>query len=341
MKTRIPAFDAVKSFAIFLVVWGHSIQYLMPHDFFHNPMFELIYAFHMPLFMMVSGFFAFSSTKPPFIRMIKHKFIQLILPCISWGILSILLHTVKIVFKGEALDINTLAASIYHTLNGNYWFLKSLFCCYLIFNILFRLSHRNTIFLVIACLLTTISTGKYSISFMFPFFCIGILLNHYSDWLQSHLKPIAYISAVLFIGMYLFWDGNYTVYQSPSFTFNYFLKGDALPVAAITTFRFLIGLAGSLCSISLFMLWGRRERQHRLWNILCRYGRYTLGIYILQSLILEGQLSKIGLRNMNMALYDFVVTPVIALITITLCILLIRCIERYRLPSLWLLGKEK
>ena len=50
MKTRIPAFDAVKSFAIFLVVWGHSIQYLMPHDFFHNPMFELIYAFHMPLF---------------------------------------------------------------------------------------------------------------------------------------------------------------------------------------------------------------------------------------------------------------------------------------------------
>ena len=136
MKTRIPAFDAVKSFAIFLVVWGHSIQYLMPHDFFHNPMFELIYAFHMPLFMMVSGFFAFSSTKSTFIKMIKHKFIQLILPCISWGILSILLHTVKIVFKGKALNINTLAASIYHTLNGNYWFLKSLFCCYLIFNIL-------------------------------------------------------------------------------------------------------------------------------------------------------------------------------------------------------------
>ena len=124
----------------------------------------------------------------------------------------------------KALNINTLAASIYHTLNGNYWFLKSLFCCYLIFNILFRLSHRNTIFLVIACLLTTISTGKYSISFMFPFFCIGILLNHYSDWLQSHLKPIAYISAVLFIGMYLFWDGNYTVYQSPSLHSTIFWK---------------------------------------------------------------------------------------------------------------------
>lgn len=51
--------DNLKGIAIFLVVWGHSLQYLNngEFDFFENSLFQVIYSFHMPLFMVISGFF--------------------------------------------------------------------------------------------------------------------------------------------------------------------------------------------------------------------------------------------------------------------------------------------
>jgi fucose 4-O-acetylase-like acetyltransferase len=79
-KTRIEYFDAIKAFAIFLVVYGHTLQYLDKlqtgkclHDF--------IYSFHMPLFMVVSGYFA-SSLQNNIYPFITKKLRQLILPVI-------------------------------------------------------------------------------------------------------------------------------------------------------------------------------------------------------------------------------------------------------------------
>ena len=45
--------NIVKGSAIFLMLWGHTIQYCTPAntDFFENPIFKVIYTFHMPLFI--------------------------------------------------------------------------------------------------------------------------------------------------------------------------------------------------------------------------------------------------------------------------------------------------
>jgi fucose 4-O-acetylase-like acetyltransferase len=50
---RIISLDILKAFAIFLVCWGHAIQYLH-HDetFWNNKIWEMIYSFHMPLFFL-------------------------------------------------------------------------------------------------------------------------------------------------------------------------------------------------------------------------------------------------------------------------------------------------
>lgn len=83
-KQRIEYIDALKGLAIFFVLWGHSLQYLKNEaDFFHNPIFEFIYSFHMPLFFMISGFFFNSSLKLNFKEFIYKKTIQLLLPCIA------------------------------------------------------------------------------------------------------------------------------------------------------------------------------------------------------------------------------------------------------------------
>lgn len=51
---RIVYIDALKLFAIFSVLWGHSIQYLITDEYYLQPVYRFIYAFHMPLFMALS-----------------------------------------------------------------------------------------------------------------------------------------------------------------------------------------------------------------------------------------------------------------------------------------------
>lgn len=54
MKERIQYIDAMRGFAILLVVIAHLVQYNF-EDAFHNDIFNTIYSFHMPLFFFISG----------------------------------------------------------------------------------------------------------------------------------------------------------------------------------------------------------------------------------------------------------------------------------------------
>ncbi|MDD8037541.1 MAG: acyltransferase family protein, partial [Thomasclavelia ramosa] len=58
MNNRIEYIDFIKGFTIFLVVWGHAIQNISQNgSFWNNPMHIFICSFHMPIFMLLSGFF--------------------------------------------------------------------------------------------------------------------------------------------------------------------------------------------------------------------------------------------------------------------------------------------
>ena len=50
-KDRIAAWDLLKLFAIFFVLYGHCMQHLLDVNPQNNPMFLWICTFHMPLFM--------------------------------------------------------------------------------------------------------------------------------------------------------------------------------------------------------------------------------------------------------------------------------------------------
>lgn len=59
MANRNTTIDILKGIAIILVVYGHVIQRSMsPYeiDAHLNPVFKLIYTFHMPLFFFLSGY---------------------------------------------------------------------------------------------------------------------------------------------------------------------------------------------------------------------------------------------------------------------------------------------
>ena len=66
----------LKGLAIFLMIWGHCIQICIPQgmDYFENTVFKIIYSFHMPLFMLISGYlFYYSSQKRNLSELLKHR----------------------------------------------------------------------------------------------------------------------------------------------------------------------------------------------------------------------------------------------------------------------------
>lgn len=61
--------DILRGFAIILVVFGHCIQegsgetYRAELSYFSDRLYQFIYSFHMPLFMLVSGYLGWYSIK--------------------------------------------------------------------------------------------------------------------------------------------------------------------------------------------------------------------------------------------------------------------------------------
>ena len=96
-KTSRLYINIVKGVAIFLMLWGHCIQYcaLNDFDFFENPVFKFIYSFHMPLFMLISGYlFAFSCKKRELRTLLIHRTQGMLQPIAFCTIINYLLTDV-------------------------------------------------------------------------------------------------------------------------------------------------------------------------------------------------------------------------------------------------------
>ena len=82
---RIYWVDGLKAFLIYLVILGHCIQYTCS-TYSDNLVFYIIYSFHMPLFMFISGFVSYKETVK--MNVIKRRFIQLMIPFLFYTILG-------------------------------------------------------------------------------------------------------------------------------------------------------------------------------------------------------------------------------------------------------------
>ena len=67
--TRNIKADVIRGFAIITVILGHCIQqgngleYYENSKYWFNKVYQFIYSFHMPLFMLLAGWFAYYSLK--------------------------------------------------------------------------------------------------------------------------------------------------------------------------------------------------------------------------------------------------------------------------------------
>lgn len=115
-KKRDAYLDVVKGFAILSVVFGHCIQFgsgadFMQGEFFYNDVFRFIYSWHMPLFMLVSGYlFSFSLKRNDWRELIASRFKQLVLPMLSW---ALLITIVLCAFGGGVVHLYVTLSNIF------------------------------------------------------------------------------------------------------------------------------------------------------------------------------------------------------------------------------------
>ena len=115
LNQRLVFADFAKLFAMFVVTWGHCAQCMSGQTFpelFGKP--GILIAFHMPLFMMVSGYFIHPERirEKKMLTYIWEKFQRLVVPAIAWYICFCLLTVQKPHLMG---------------IFGFYWFLTSMF----------------------------------------------------------------------------------------------------------------------------------------------------------------------------------------------------------------------
>ena len=191
MGRRIVFLDNLKFLAIFLVIYGHATEAFSYDLRDQNVLYKLIYSFHMPLFMIVCGYFFRSSLSLDFKSFFCKKFVMLMIPAISWSVLRFLLIG----------GVNYYRLCFYE-----YWFLRSAFVCYFVCYLLIWLIKNEWIayLLIIAVSLTVnMRSLELSLNTMMPSFVFGILLSEMIDKIITYRTYLLFLSIILFVGSIL------------------------------------------------------------------------------------------------------------------------------------------
>lgn len=179
-KQRLEYIDIVKGIGILLVVLGHVTT--------NKEVYHFIYAFHMPLFFIISGMFLHD--KPQFIRKQAES---LLLPYFSFGLLTYLYWwLIESRFRelpaGETFllqFINLFFPTETQLCNVVLWFLPCLFLSNVASNYLNK----------------RISSKSLKISLVLGLICcVGFIGNGYPFYISQAVHSIPFVFFGLFLG---------------------------------------------------------------------------------------------------------------------------------------------
>ncbi len=344
-KERSVYFDIIKAVNIILVVLAHCIQYgsgeaYSSKAFFNNPVFMFIYSFHMPLFMLISGYlFAFSVKNKKWNELIFIKFKQLIIPLFSWSFISLFISIGKIIagVSSESITALWIAKKLISGFVLGPWFLWALWWCSFIVIIVRRFFKDSPIVYILGSLLTLVIPDSMNLSlykFMWPFFLLAYVFNTY-DY-TNKLKKI-YLNKFFIICTFIIFALllSFYNYNSYIYTSGHSILGKNAAIQIYTDcFRFIVGLAGSISAIYLIYAL-MKVLPNMMKNIMSYIGQNTLGIYIISGIIIPELLAiaVASLRGINY-LYVLVETAVVLCLSLFINAIL----KRFKTTNKLLLG---
>ena len=266
-------YDNARVGLISLVVFGHLLQPYTGLSTGTQSLYTLIYTFHMPAFILISGFFAKGSAEPKYIKNLIKK---LLLPYLIFQ----LIYTGYYYLIGKSNYQNDLFDP-----QWSLWFLLSLFSWHLLL-ILFKkmpayisISIAITVGLLIGYMDDIGSAFSLSRTFaFFPFFLTGYFLT--KEQLTFLKKPIMRMMTIFIIVTMAV-----LIYKLPDFNSGWLLASKSyshlgLPNAGVLA-RFLVYFTSSLMVMSFFS-WVPSKKFSFTY-----IGERTLYIYLLHGFIIQ------------------------------------------------------
>ena len=221
-NNRIWQFDMLKLVCAYLVILGHCLLHY-GSSWFGHPLCVFIYSFHLPLFMVMSGYFSQLhkvSYRMPQMTVgggryeVAKRVVSYFVPYVTIGVVSLLLF---------GLD-NRIHA----------WFLMAVLCSYLITLFILRavkLNMLTMVLLVVLYLLLAPLLFHYfkKMVVMYPFFVMGVCMRKRWETIMNHKNILFVVSLVCFVvAYYTLWNkdmimdvnGQPWLTYYPSFSFS-------------------------------------------------------------------------------------------------------------------------
>ncbi len=307
MKTKrdiLP--DILRGFAIIMVVLGHCIQEGNGADFSNNMLYFddrfywFIYSFHMPLFALIAGYYAYPSIKKATDRKARWS---LLLRRVSTYFIPIFVWTLFEVSR-EAI-INTRLGYITYTpafflttliqrVLTNHWFLWSMIISFIVVWLMhFYLKDNMIIYCLIYLSLFFIpdAYNLHAYKFLLPFYVVAYYVNQYyhSDR-PNMVKSIAtkclnfyQKKGILLTVVFIIFASLFLIYRREALIYvgGYRItKNIWWQMLFIDIYRTIIGFVGSVFWILFFMKLKDMLKGYKF-PILTAFGQYSLGVYLI------------------------------------------------------------
>lgn len=330
-KERILWADSLKGRLMILVIIGHAIQYTLGGECFDNHAWNLIYSFHMPAFMAVSGWFAYrKSKKTDWAGACRRRFWQILVPYFVW---SFIVFLQKGNYTFEQLSRMIMYPDSY------FWFLWVLFWICVIFELAKKaaeLVHIDELVPISLCCLLLLGAmvtceirilGFQFLAYYFLFYTLGYCV-HRCPVLQ--VRSIIPLIALAIVWGVLAWSWKMhslptwvpVIPHVPTSLLQYAYRGLSALVAILVMFGFAPKVLNGGNTVNRCMV---------------EIGVYSLGLYVIH-LVFMGCLSK-ALEYVAPEASLLTKVVVIAFVDLVLSIVLVQFLKRNKYTSKILLGK--
>lgn len=164
--TRDPWFDNAKMALVTLVVVGHALT-LLPATAFHDHLYDFLYAWHVPAFVLVTGYLSRSFTWE------RHRLVQLVRTvAVPYVLFECALALFRVHVGGEQLE------DLFTDPHWPLWYLSALFCWRLLTPVLVRLPLALPAALAVSLLAGFVAGPTLDLARvlgLLPFFVMGLL----------------------------------------------------------------------------------------------------------------------------------------------------------------------
>lgn len=322
MTKRIEFVDLAKGICILLVVLLHVFGDMS------GVVIKIMNLFRMPLYFVLSGLFF--KTYDGFIPFFKKKTNKLLIPfsfffffiVVPTTILLDIKNGIDITWSSVFLDVN---GKLNLGIDGTMWFLLCLFFINIFFYVIFLLSKRNLITIIVLSCICGITgyllnmKNQYLLLWMdssltaMPFFMLGYVMRKHSSVLTEDFSRKDFVLSIAALGVLLL-----------VFGFNEYCGTDVIGFARNEYNVHLLSLyVGGMAGTLLVLLFSKYFGKLPIVSYIGRYSivvllTHLLFLFVIRNILYQAQIPQEERIDINIAV--FVVIVLFSLPTIKYCV---------------------